>query len=977
MKKTYKSSLLALSVLASFTSCSESESLQQANLSKDKITFHATLDNTWKPLSPASSSRAAIAAATEKGPIVVPTPFGKPLYLHPVVQDGIHIWSKEGKPITRSGAPLEDVEHERVVQTRGTMSTKTDLSDYQSFGVTAIYKNGENNVSLFQEENGEPKIAIATSTTEDKVWEIKDSRWPVGSEVSFHAFAPYSAGSTSPLSFKPDVDGEKTLITYTASATDIVNQPDLILATAKGSQSDNALGLNFSHALTAVTFAIDKDLADVLGAGKKLTSITLSGIPNEGTYDLAVMKGEGNAAPEWQLVQDGAGNNTGTYTFDLKDQDIVTGKDFALTSDNNTLMMIPQTLPETAKLNFQFELDGVLQSLIIDMKDQVWQPGKSVIYKLSASAINSLTNTEVVYPSTWNAVGYPKQAFAKDEAIGLFAVSQDKKITAKNVKLVKYVEDGNEIWKTSDGNKFLRTANYKYFAYYPYDANLSEADLDVNAETADAFFAKKITSWNPVENQNTKDILLKQDFQVAEGVVTSDASTLTFNMTHSMALAVIELGNKEIAETRTFSKNESYTYFFPGAPERVNQEPVKGTDYTDNDKKVTILASSNFTSHKPYYTNNSYIQIIKPNTDVSFKADDEENNIRSSWGSLYTKNSTFNLQANVAKKQTVTTDADFYYLKRYYGCTNNIQQFNIPISGQYQIQCWGAKGSDKGDRVGGKGGYCKGTILLDKTKAPIYVYVGAMSGGFGGGGKLSSGQDKFGADGGGATDVRLIKETDWTKFEFNSIKSRIMVAAGGGGANYRVDGYGKGSGGNGGGLTGALGTKDGPISIDWGVYNTQATQTNAGVWYQTKVSNKSVASKFGYAFWGLSDFDIGWVQGGGGGGYYGGATGNHLGATGGSSFISGYNGCDAISAQSTVNKIIHTNQAIHYSGMVFEDTEMKAGNEVMPNPNGGTETGHNGGGVCIIIYPSPYKYPLTSGSSPAKRSVAPDMPFLR
>ncbi len=49
MKKTYKSSLLALSVLASFTSCSESESLQQANLSKDKITFHATLDNSWKP----------------------------------------------------------------------------------------------------------------------------------------------------------------------------------------------------------------------------------------------------------------------------------------------------------------------------------------------------------------------------------------------------------------------------------------------------------------------------------------------------------------------------------------------------------------------------------------------------------------------------------------------------------------------------------------------------------------------------------------------------------------------------------------------------------------------------------------------------------------------------------------------------------------------------------------------------------------
>ena len=283
MKKTYKSSLLALSVLASFTSCSESESLQQANLSKDKITFHATLDNSWKPLSPASSSRAAIAAATEKGPIVVPTPFGKPLYLHPVVQDGIHIWSKEGKPITRSGAPLEDVEHERVAQTRGSM--KDNIGAYGSFGVTAIYKNGENNLSLFQEENGAPKIAVATSTNEDKVWEIKDSRWPVGSEVSFHAFAPYSTGSTSPLGFMPDVDGEKTQIKYIAltGKEEIKAQPDLILATAKGSQSDNALDLNFNHALTAVTFAIDKDLADVLGAGKKLASITLSGIPNEGT----------------------------------------------------------------------------------------------------------------------------------------------------------------------------------------------------------------------------------------------------------------------------------------------------------------------------------------------------------------------------------------------------------------------------------------------------------------------------------------------------------------------------------------------------------------------------------------------------------------------------------------------------------------------------------------------------------------------
>lgn len=231
MKKTYKSSLLALSVLASFTSCSESESLQQANLSKDKITFHATLDNSWKPLSPASSSRAAIAAATEKGPIVVPTPFGKPLYLHPVVQDGIHIWSKEGKPITRSGAPLEDVEHERVAQTRGTMSTK--IGDYGSFGVTAIYKEGENNVLLLDNAEAEK--------TDGEFWGFtnnSNARWPIGSTVSFHAYAPHSSADKSMLTYGVDKENVQTQITYTASTTadDIINQPDLIVATNTGSR---------------------------------------------------------------------------------------------------------------------------------------------------------------------------------------------------------------------------------------------------------------------------------------------------------------------------------------------------------------------------------------------------------------------------------------------------------------------------------------------------------------------------------------------------------------------------------------------------------------------------------------------------------------------------------------------------------------------------------------------------------------------
>ena len=778
MKKTYKSSLLALSVLASFTSCSESESLQQANLSKDKITFHATLDNTWKPLSPASSSRAAIAAATEKGPIVVPTPFGKPLYLHPVVQDGIHIWSKEGKPITRSGAPLEDVEHERVAQTRGTMSTKTDLSDYQSFGVTAIYKNGENNVSLFQEENGDPKIAVATSTTEDKVWEIKDSRWPVGSEVSFHAFAPYnSAGSTSPLSFTPDVDGEKTQIKYTASTTDIVNQPDLILATAKGSQSDNALGLNFSHALTAVTFAIDKDLAEVLGAGKKLTSITLSGIPNEGTYNLAVMKGEGNAAPEWQFAQDGAGNKTGTYIFDLKDQDIVTGKDFALTSDNNTLMMIPQTLPESAKLNFQFDLDGVLQSLIIDMKDQVWQPGKSVIYKLSAKAINTLSNPEVVFPNNteWAKVGYPKSAFGDGDAIGLYAVSKDGKVVIPNVKLTKG-QDG--IWKTENNQRFLFTTNYSYFAYYPYRNTPDPLDVNVKATTADEFFKNKIDNWEPAKVQTEESALVSQDLQVASGVVKPDASTLEFKMAHQVSLAVLTLSDKKIPVTCYF-KDNSYKYYYGDKTIEPKISKAEG-------EKI-LTASTDFKDNVPYCVTKGtkYLQIIPLGVQTSFKAGNPNDDTRTHWGFL--KSHSLTPTESTPQELSIQADPafiygvrDFEYDTRYNPVTGAgagheiefIQEFVVPEDATYKLECWGASSQKQTSWYGygypdDGGGYSIGNANLQE-KNTLYVCVGGEGiannpntsqgpgwGGFGGynGGRHprngASGRQRGGSGGGG------------------------------------------------------------------------------------------------------------------------------------------------------------------------------------------------------------------------------------
>lgn len=665
MNKTYKSGMMALSAVAFFTSCSESESLQQAHLSTDQINFIASMAHQWDAndkSAPQNPSSRSAGVRDNEAPIHVNANLAKPLYLHPVVQDGIHIWSKQGTPITRSGAPIEDVEQERVVQTRG--SKKNNLSEYSKFGVTALYQNGDDYVSLFDN-------AIATNST-GNYWNVPDaasnSTWPIDSKVSFHAYAPHSSESNSMLSSSPDRTNVQTNIHYEAkvSTADIENQPDLIVATnaAQRSKTDanKAVALQFSHALTAVSFAMSSDLADVIGSGAQLTSVSLKDIPNEGDCQLIAKDDKhSSSSANWNL-----GSAKGTYTFDLSTKNITVGStNLPLTDDNQTLMMIPQTLPEGAKLEFTFNLNNQPQVLTVDLKGQEWKAGQSVIYKLSAKAINTLDATAVTYPSTWTASSFPKSSFTTDDAIGLYVVDKNNQIVENNVKLTL---GSDNKWATS--KKFLKLAGYKYFAYYPYNKS-DDQKVNTSASDASTFFDSKISNWNPAQDQHSA--LLSQDLQVATGVVGQDASTLKFSMEHSMGLAVLNLKSRDIAKTRRFYNN-SYTYYYPNLPGRVTTVPTEGKDkdYTNDAATVSVSASTNFSGNIPYKTStaNRYLQIVKPSTNIIFKASDESGKPRSAWGTLTP--CTFNVARNAAVSENIQTDADFYYLARVYTCTQRV-----------------------------------------------------------------------------------------------------------------------------------------------------------------------------------------------------------------------------------------------------------------------------------------------------------------
>ena len=911
MKKTYKSSLLALSVLASFTSCSESESLQQANLSKDKITFHATLDNTWNPLSPASSSRAAIAAATEKGPIVVPTPFGKPLYLHSVVQETADL-------------------QQAAATTRGVMQEGTTLGNTyynNSFGVTAISTNNGTNTALFTNQK-------ASKNNED-IWEIEDktnSRWPFDALVSFHAYAPFNDATDGMWSVTTDAEKVKTKIKYTAKSAEneIQSQPDIVVATNAESRSvssdDKAVELKFSHALTAVNFAISKDLTDIFqtGAtdGSKLKSITLSGIPNVGTCELTAKEGAPQTpSQKWtfETESDGA-KKTGTYIFDLTKKDIQIGESYALTSnkDKNILMMIPQDLKGTkAQLTFVLEIKGKGdQTFTFDLSNQTWLAGTSVTYKLSASAVNHLENAEVKFPDSWKDTeqakySYPKTDFAEGESIGLYVVNSKNIIEEENVKLTRD-QDGK--WMPKNNNmKFLKLKNYKYFAYYPYNA--TAPTVDKTKDNADEFFENMITNWNPVNEQNTKEVLLGQDLQVGEGVIDGDASTLTFNMAHSMGLAVLNLKSKDVPVKRTFTTN-NFTYYHTELKGRVTTEPA-ASEYTDATTKQSVEASTEFNGNIPFLTqatDKRYVQIVKPNVAATFKAADETKKPRTAWGIL--KSYSFNVEKNQVVAKDITSDADFYYLARLFSFKGSTESFTVPVDGTYTLECWGAGVS--------QGGKSQGDYQAPKDKM-LYICVGGKGtegdrasigiGGYNGGGNGGTavvndkGQPLKRGDGGsGATHICLkdgvLKELK-DAYDQNLL---LMVAGGQGGAQYPT-----GSGPFGGGTEGGKPTNKAGKTFD------AATQIKGFAFGLGQTGrNGTKGTQNG-----------GEGNGGGGGGLYGGyspqAQGNKTNSPGGGG--SGY-----------VNKNLLVN------------SETIAGNQSFLSPSGVSETGHAGDGAALITW---------------------------
>lgn len=160
-----------------------------------------------------------------------------------------------------------------------------------------------------------------------------------------------------------------------------------------------------------------------------------------------------------------------------------------------------------------------------------------------------------------------------------------------------------------------------------------------------------------------------------------------------------------------------------------------------------------------------------------------------------------------------------------YTCTESVETFVAPKTGDYVLEAWGAQGGSVSENSsstrtieaiqGGRGGYSYGVIHLN-VGDEIYVAVGcegkelknssknsSIPGGYnGGGGAISDGTSNYQGSGGGATHFAINQNLGELK-NYENNQDDILIVAGGGGGSYSSLGiYYYSIGGSGGGING-------------------------------------------------------------------------------------------------------------------------------------------------------------------------------
>lgn len=283
-----------------------------------------------------------------------------------------------GKTVYLTSEVTEGFPTDNPTFTRGTQITKAD--GMSSFGVTAFLGS--------QKYMDHVEIKRSADSWKPQT----DYFWLNGKPLDFYAWYPYnSAEGTNGIPSGMTLNKEDfSSISYTVP-TDVSKQEDLMFAVKKDAlepADGKATSLDFKHSLAAVKFVVGD-----LPAGTKVTSVALKGVKYKG--DLAVTAGNnGEAQLAWSNLVNDTENFTQATTKEVKENDT----DHAITNENQTFFMMPQTLPDNAMVEVVVEdekgmkvtLTGALQdaTATVGAKNK-WEAGNTYTYRVNSSGVQA------------------------------------------------------------------------------------------------------------------------------------------------------------------------------------------------------------------------------------------------------------------------------------------------------------------------------------------------------------------------------------------------------------------------------------------------------------------------------------------------------------------------------------------------------------------------------------------------------------
>lgn len=350
-----------------------------------------------------------------------------------------------GKTVYLTSEVTEGFPTDNPTFTRGTQITNAD--GMSSFGVTA-FMDGQKYMD---------HVEIKKSADS---WKPQtDYFWLNGKSLDFYAWYPYNSAEG-----KNGIPAGMTLnkedfssISYIVPS-DVSKQEDLMFAVNKNAsepKDGKATSLDFKHSLAAVKFVVGD-----LPTGTKVTSVALKGVKYKG--DLAVTTDNKGVV---QLAWSNFANETGDFTQATDKEVKENDTDNAITKEDQTFFMMPQTLPDDAMAEVVVEdekgakvtLTGALQdATAAEQAKNKWEAGNTYTYSISLSGIIS---AEITFFKGINGPnGHPYTSHNISANGDPFTVDFSCPATVNSIKL-------RFAYKNADGSfeEIGRTQNTPYY----------------------------------------------------------------------------------------------------------------------------------------------------------------------------------------------------------------------------------------------------------------------------------------------------------------------------------------------------------------------------------------------------------------------------------------------------------------------------------------------------------------------------------